>query len=120
MEQFDNNQLEPQKPQYTTAILILSIASVICCCVGGLGIIPATIALVLAIKSNKKYNANREAYTSNGAVIAGLVISIVGILLNLYFIVECIVMLNMIGWDSLNNPESLIEKLEEIQRQQQK
>jgi uncharacterized membrane protein len=68
----------------TTAVYILSIVGILCCCIG-LGTIAAIIALVIAINQLKKYNENPELYSNGKAMksaktvaIISLIISIIG------------------------------------------
>ncbi len=55
--------MEKQKLPNATLILILSIGSLLCCCFAGVGVIPAVIALVLAMKSIKIYKEARSSTT---------------------------------------------------------
>ena len=70
----------------TTAVYILSIVGILCCCIG-LGTVAAVIALVIAINQLKKYNENPELYSNGKAMksaktvaIISLVISIIGLI----------------------------------------
>ncbi|MGB3592524.1 MAG: CCC motif membrane protein [Nonlabens sp.] len=76
----------------TTAVYILSVVGILCCCAYGLGTVAAIIALVIANKELKKYEANPELYTNGPAMktaktvaIVSLVLSILGLILLIAF-----------------------------------
>lgn len=105
--------MEKQKLPNATLILILSIASILCCCAYGIGIIPAVIAFVLANKSVKLYKADPELYDNFSNIKTGRIIAIIGIALNIAFIVYMIVMIATFGIDGI------MERYQDIQEQYQ-
>ncbi|MCT4629109.1 CCC motif membrane protein [Winogradskyella sp.] len=66
----------------TTAVYILSVIGILCCCVYGLGTITAIIAIVIANKELKKYNADPEAYTNGSAMKSARVFSIISLFIS--------------------------------------
>ncbi len=68
------------------ASLILGICSIAICCCYGVGAIPAIIGLILGIRQNKK--------NANGIATAGIVLGIIGILLNVVYLIYMIVFLS--------------------------
>ena len=68
------------------ASLILGICSIAICCCYGVGAIPAIIGLILGILQNKK--------NANGIATAGIVLGIIGILLNVVWLIYMIIFLS--------------------------
>lgn len=68
------------------ASLILGICSIAICCCYGVGAIPAIIGLILGILQNKK--------NANGIATAGIVLGIIGILLNAVYLIYMVVFLS--------------------------
>jgi uncharacterized membrane protein len=81
----------------TTAVYILSIVGFLCCCVYGLGTVAAIIALVIASKELKKFNANPDIYSNGKAMktaktvaIISLIISLIGLgILAAFYLNQC-------------------------------
>ena len=81
----------------TTLVYILSVVGFLCCCIYGLGTLAAIIAIFIASKELKKYNENPEAYTNGKAMktaktvaIISLVISLIGLSITVYALLnEC-------------------------------
>ncbi len=71
------------------ASLILGICSIAICCCYGVGAIPAIIGLILGILQNKK--------NANGIATAGIVLGIIGILLNAVYLIYMVVFLSYGG-----------------------
>lgn len=71
------------------ASLILGICSIAICCCYGVGAIPAIIGLILGILQNKK--------NANGIATAGIVLGIIGILLNVVWLIYMIIFLSEDG-----------------------
>lgn len=96
-----------------TAVLILGIVSIIgCFCYGIIGIICGIIALVLAGKDKKLYNANPSAYTASSFknLNAGRICAIIGLILSILYIVFMIIGIAMIGMEGLTNPDWILQK----------
>ncbi|MEE1537295.1 MAG: zinc-ribbon domain-containing protein [Ruminococcus sp.] len=68
------------------ASLILGICSIAICCCYGVGAIPAIIGLILGILQNKK--------NANGIATAGIILGIIGILLNAVYLIYMVVFLS--------------------------
>ena len=93
--------MEQQKLPNETLIIILSIFGIVCCWCFGLGLIPAVIALVLAMKAQKIYNEQPENYSNISTIKTGKILAIVGIVLGLYSIGSVIYQFSTIGWDAM-------------------
>lgn len=77
------------------ASLILGICSIAICCCYGVGAIPAIIGLILGILQNKK--------NANGIATAGIVLGIIGILLNVVWLIYMIIFLSEDGLQDFIN-----------------
>lgn len=69
-------------------------------CFAGIGIVPATIAFVLAIKSERIYAIDPNGFANYSAIKKGKVMAIIGIVLNLIIVGIAIWTLSTIGWDA--------------------
>lgn len=100
----------------STAALVLGILSVVtCCCYGVIGLPLGIVALVLGNKAMKTYNEQPENYKGEGNAKAGKVLGIIGIVLNLIFIGYVIWVISLLGWDALQDPSLLQQRLQELQ-----
>ena len=71
---------KPKAPGFAIAGLIVGIVSILlCCCSGFIGVIPAIVGVVLAIMGNKQQKT--------GLGTAALIVSIIGVVLNLGMII---------------------------------
>ena len=77
------------------ASLILGICSIAICCCYGVGAIPAIIGLILGILQNQK--------NANGIATAGIVLGIIGILLNVVWLIYMIIFLSEDGLQDFVN-----------------
>lgn len=108
--------MEQQKLPNSTLILVFGIISIVtCCCYGILGLIFGIIALVLANKATKLYMENPEMYEGFKNVKTGKILAIIGIVLNVLFLIYIIWAISFFGWESLQDPEKLQELLEQYQ-----
>ena len=96
----------------STASLVLGILSIpSCICYGVLGLILGIIGIILGKNALKIYRENPEAYTSEGNAKAGIITSIIGIALNLIYLGMIIWLISTVGWDALQDPELMQERL---------
>jgi hypothetical protein len=103
----------------STAVLVLGIISIpACCCYGLLGIILAIIALVLAGKASAEYASNPALYTEGSFknLNAGKICAWIGLALSVLLLIFYIVLIASFGWETLQNPELLQERLDELMR----
>ena len=85
----------------TTVVYVLSALGLICCCVGGLGIIPAGIAYYLANNKLKEYAINPEDYESSKGMQTAKTIALVILIINLAYLSYTIYILSTTDWDVL-------------------
>ncbi len=110
--------MEKQSLPNATVVLIMGILSIVgCCCYGAPGIIFGIIAIILAKKATNLYNENPEIYEGIGNVKAGKIMGIIGLILSILFIGYLIWIISFIGWEALQNPELLQEKMNELSNQ---
>ncbi len=74
----------------TTAVYILSIVGILCCCIG-LGTIAAVIALIIAINQLKKYNENPELYSNGKAMKSAKTVAIISLIISIIGLITVIV-----------------------------
>lgn len=104
-----------QKLPNSTTVLILGIVSIIsCCCYGVIGIITGVVALVLYKKDAQLYRQHPEQYTGFDVLKAGRILAIIGIVLSVLYIVYILVIFSIIGWDALNNPQLIQERIRDL------
>lgn len=84
---------QPSGKGFAIASLVLGIVSVCTCC-GGLGLLTSVPGLIFGIVSRSKQKEN------NGMAVAGIILSAIGVIISLVFIVTAIIY-------SLNNPGNL-------------
>ena len=112
------DQFQQQRPlPNATIVLVLGILSIVACCFYGFGIILGIIAIVLAAKDKKLYNAEVEAYTISSFknLNAGRVCAIIGLILSALYLILIIVMIAVFGISALNNPDEMMRRMQELQ-----
>ena len=110
--------MEQQKLPNANLVLIMGILSIVgACCYGLPGLIFGLIGLIVGVKDTKTYKQTPENYSNYGNVQAGKIMAIIGIILSLFMIVTVIYILSLIGWDALQDPELMQERLEELRSQ---
>lgn len=100
-----------------TVVLVLGILSIVtCCCYGVIGLILAIIALVMAKKDRALYAMNMSAYTESSFknLNAGRVCAIIGLILNILYLLISIAFIIMFGFGALNDQEAMREIFENI------
>lgn len=106
-----------EKLPNSTASLVLGIFSIITCwCYGLPGIILGVIGLILGKKAVALHNEDPDMYEGIGNAKAGNIMSIIGLILSVLFIGAVIYTISLIGWDALQDPELMKERLEELQQ----
>lgn len=112
--QQNNNFVMQQNLPNATAVLVLGILSIIgCCCYGVVGVILAIIALVLANKDLKLYNANPSQYKSISALNTGKILSIIGLVLSIIYLLLIAYVVFIYGYQ--NYQDDLIEWTQSMQ-----
>lgn len=110
------NEFEQKQLPNATAVLVLGILSILsCCCYGLPGIIMGIIALVLYKQDKAKYDLSPSTYTNFSNLNTGRILAIVGIVLSVLMLAYMIFIISFIGWDALQNPELLQERMQDFQ-----
>ena len=98
-----------------TAVLVLGILSIVtCCCYGVIGLILSIVALVLSKKDRALYAANMSFYTESSFknLNAGRVCAIIGLILNILYLLIVIGFIAIFGWAALNDKEEMMRIME--------
>lgn len=93
-----------------TGVLVLGILSIVFCwCYGVVGIILGIVALVLAGKGKAAYDANPGAYTESSLknLNAGKICAIIGLALNVLWLIYIVVIIAAVGLDALTDPSRM-------------
>jgi len=107
--------MERQNLPNATPSLVLGILSIVTClCYGIIGLPLGIVAVVLGNKALKEYDEAPENFKGEGNAKAGKITGIIGIVLNLLYLLAIVWLLNNIGWDALQDPGSLEQKVNEI------
>lgn len=94
--------MEQEKLPNATLILVFGIVSIVtCCCYGVLGLIFGIIAVILANKAKAIYLENPDQYSGYQNVKIGNILAIIGIVLNLLYMIYVIVLFSKLGMDGI-------------------
>ena len=108
--------MEKQTLPNSTAVLVLGILSIVgCCCYGLPGLVLGIIAVAMAGKPTRLYKASPEDYSGYGNVKAGKIMGIIGIILSILTVAYLLWAISYFGWETLQDPELLQEKMKEMQ-----
>ncbi|GHU75390.1 hypothetical protein FACS189413_19880 [Bacteroidia bacterium] len=100
-----------------TVILVLGIVSIVtCCCYGIVGVVCSIIALILAGKAKDLYEASPEQFTAGSYknVKAGKICAVTGLIFSILCIIYFIGIIVLIGWEALQNPELMQERIQDL------
>lgn len=92
--------MEKQKLN-TTIVYILSGLGLLCCCVGGLGLVPSGIAYFIANNKLKEYYANPDDYENGKAMNTAKIIALVILVINVLYMLLTIYRIYTVGWDNI-------------------
>ncbi|MFZ4105422.1 CCC motif membrane protein [Flavobacterium sp.] len=108
--------MENQKLPNATAVLVLGILSILtCCCYGFFGLILAIVGLYLTHKDLIIYNGSPEKFINFKQLNTGKILCIIGIVINAIMLLYFIWIIKMIGFEALQDPVLLQEKLKQLQ-----
>ncbi len=111
--------MEQQKLPNATLVLVMGILSIIGCCFYGLpGLIFGIVAIIFGRKDKKLHASSPDEYTGIGNVNAGYIMGIIGVILSILVVLLFLFVMNLFGWDALNDPDLLKERIEEMQQNQ--
>lgn len=101
-----------------TAVLILGIVSIVgCCCYGIPGIIAGAVGLFLYSKDKALYLKNPEQYLNYNNLKTGRILSIIGIVISLLYIITIVIFGVIFGWDALTDQDLMQERIRDMQNQ---
>ena len=75
----EKQQLNP------TIVYVLAILGLLCCCIGGAGIIPAGIAFFIATSKLKEVQANPESFDNVSAMNTAKTVAMVILIINVAY-----------------------------------
>lgn len=98
-----------------TAVYVLSVLSLFCCCFWGFGIIFAGIAFYMAQSKLKLVQANPEDFEPNSvrAMSTAKIVALIMLIINVLYLIYTIYTIYSIGWDVL------MERSKEVMEQLQ-
>lgn len=110
--------MEKQKLPNGTTVLVLGILSIItCCCYGIISIVLGGVGVYLAGKDMALYKENPELYSNYNNVNTGKILSIIGIVLGVIYLIYMIWIIATFGFENLQNPEVMQEKIRQMMGQ---
>lgn len=92
--------MEKQKLN-TTVIYILTILGFLCCCVGGIGIIPSGIAYFMANSKMKEAELAPDNYDNYNGMKTAKLIALIVVLINAVYLAFTIYRIYTVGWDEI-------------------
>ena len=102
--QQNNDFVIQQNLPNATATLVLGILSILgCCCYGVIGLILGVIGVVLAKKDLKLYNANPAQYKGINSLNTGKILSIIGIVLSVIYLLIMAYIFFIYGYENYEN-----------------
>ena len=108
--------MDKQQLPNSTLVLVMGILSIIGCCFYSIpGFIFGIVALVVGKKATKEYKEAPDNYTGFENVKAGKIMAIIGIVLSLLYLIIIIGIIAYLGWETLQDPELMQQKMEELQ-----
>lgn len=108
--------MENQKLPNATAVLVLGILSILTCwCYGIIGIILGTIALFLAKSDIRIYRENPQNFDNYQNLNIGRILAIIGLVLSIITLLFFVWILSYIGFEAMQNPELMQERMRELQ-----
>ncbi len=93
--------MEQQKLPNGVLAIILSIVALLCCCIGGIGFIPAGIAYFLASKSEKIGLENPDQYDNHSQIKTAKILALVALIINVLYLLYTIYQIYTVGWDEI-------------------
>lgn len=107
--------MEKQNLPNATVSLVLGILSILTClCYGVLGLPLGIVAFFLGNKALKTNAENPENYKGSGNAKAGKIMGIIGVILNLIFLLTIVWLINKIGWEAFQDQEMMQERVNEL------
>ncbi len=96
-------------------IYILSGLGLLCCCIAGLGFIPAGIAFFIINKKHIEAKNNPEAYTNAKEISTARIITLVIVAINILYFIKTAYTIYNVGWDEMMRQSQ--EMMDQIQAQ---
>ncbi|WBX74609.1 CCC motif membrane protein [Tenacibaculum pacificus] len=108
--------MEKQNLPNATVALVLGICSIVTrCCYGVIGLPLGIAAYIMGNKAVKIDNENPDEYEGVKNANTAKILGIIGIVLNILYLICIIYVFSLIGWDAIGNEELMMERLNELQ-----
>ena len=91
----EKQQLSP------TIVYVLAIIGLLCCCIGGIGFIPAGIAFFIANSKLKEAQANPESFDNISAMNTAKTVAMIILIINIAYLAMTIYRISTVGWDEM-------------------
>ena len=85
-----------------------------CICYGIIGLPLGIVAYILGRKALQNYTEIPEAYRLEENAAAGKILGAIGIVVNVIYLLLVIWVTYQVGWDAMQDPEVLKERIEEM------
>lgn len=115
-ENFNSFENQQEKLPNATPTLILGIVSILLCwCYGIVSLVLGIVGLVISKKDVAMYRENPGKYTNYSNLNIGRILCIIGIVLGLIMVFIYIWFIAYFGWENLQNPAAIQQKMRELQ-----
>ncbi len=101
--------MEKQKLN-STVIYILSILGFLCCCIGGLGIIPSGIAYFMANSKMKEASLAPENYDNFNGMKTAKMIALIVVIINAVYLAYSIYRISTVGLDGIMEQSRIMQE----------
>ncbi len=91
----EKQQLNP------TIVYILAIVGLLCCCIFGLGAIPAGAAFLIANNKLKEVQSDPEAFDNINAMKTAKTVALVILVINVLYFARSMYIIYTVGWDEM-------------------
>ncbi len=92
--------MEPQKHSVVLTY-ILSGIGLICCCIAGLGFIPAGIAFFIINQKHIELKNNPEAYSNANEIKTARIVALIVLIINVLYFFRAMYTIYDVGWDEM-------------------
>jgi len=108
--------MDKQQLPNSTLVLVMGILSLVGCCFYSIpGFIFGIIALIVGKNATAEYKQAPDSYTGYDNVKAGKIMAIIGLVLSFLYLILIIGIISYLGWETLQDPELMQQKMEELQ-----
>lgn len=92
----------------TTIVYVLSAVALLCCCIGGFGVIPSGIAYYIAHSKLKEAAINPENYDNIQGMSTAKKVALVILTINALYLLYIIYQIYTVGWDNIMEQKKIM------------